>query len=339
MKKAMIVIATVLFLAAFAAAQTYTLGSGITGVDKLGAHQNGGRGCAGCHAPHSGAFGAGGNASTGQVVDTTNAGNWGLWGQDLGPLYGAVITQGDKVNGGTTFTTTLPAASDFATFGEEINGIMMCLSCHDGNIAQGAMMTNKSYEKATGLLPAGLYGPNDIPTLLGQDGTGAGNYYNDHPIGPQATLKAVGVSSKLQYLATGCTFHGVASPCLKDKGTDTNFTTFINHYGLPSITSNGHSSPVAMPTTNPDDAFLTCTTCHTPHSMYVASGNNDAKIAGNGSGSTFPTYFFLAAPYNPGSKPTPQQASSATQFCRQCHYSGAGGSNEASGILTVTTAF
>jgi len=338
MKKVMFLVAMVLCLAALAAAQTYTLGSGITGVDKLGAHQNGGRGCTGCHAPHSGAFGAGGNAVSGQTVDKVNAGNWGLWGQDLGPLYGAVLTQGDNVTGGTTFTTTLPAQADFANFPEEINGIMMCLSCHDGNIAQGAMMTNKSYEQATGLLPKGIYGPAAIPTLLGQDGTAGGNYYNDHPIGPQATLKAVGVSSKLQYLATGCKFHGVASPCLKDKGTDANFTTFTTHYGLPNITSNGHSSPVAMPTTNPDDAYLLCITCHTPHSMYVTSANADAPIHTLTTGN-FPTYFFVAAPYNPGSNPGPTQASSATQFCRQCHYSGAGGSNEASGILTVDTAF
>jgi hypothetical protein len=237
MKKAMFVILVVLVAVGFAMAQTYTLGSGITGADKLGAHQNGGRGCAGCHAPHSGGFGAGGNAITGQVQDKVNSGNYALWGQDLGPLYGASIVQGDKVDGGTTFTTTLPVQADFHLEPEELSGIMMCLSCHDGNIAQGAMMTNKSYEQATNLLPKGLYGPSAIPTLLGQDGTAAGNYYNDHPIGPQATLKAVGVSSKLQYLATGCTFHGVASPCLKDKGTDANFTAFVNHYGLPSITS------------------------------------------------------------------------------------------------------
>jgi len=81
-----------------------------------------------------------------------------------------------------------------------------------------------------------------------------------------------------------------------------------------------------------------CTTCHTPHSMYIASANADAPIEGQAKG-TYPSYFFIAAPYNPGSNPTAQQASSATQFCRQCHYSGAGGSNEASGILSVTTAF
>jgi hypothetical protein len=337
MRKTVFVITMILTVAAFAMAQTYTQGSGITGVDKLGAHQNGGRGCVGCHAPHSGAFGNGGNAITGQVQDKINAGNYALWGEDLGPLYGYVLNQGDNVSGGTQFVTTLPAQSDFFSEPEELSGIMMCLSCHDGNIAKGAMMTNQSYEQATGLLPPGLYGPNAIPTLLGNDGTAAGNYYNDHPIGSQAKLSAVRVSSKLQYVAAGC---GTSTKfdCLKDKGTDSAFTTFVTHYGLPNLTSNGHSSPVALPTTSPDDAYLLCTTCHTPHSMYIASANADAPINGASTG-TYPSYFFIAAPYNPGSAPDPQHASSATQFCRQCHYSGAGGSNEASGILSVTTAF
>ena len=340
MKKAMFVITMVLCLAAFAMAQTYTSGSGITGVDKLGAHQNGGRGCTGCHAPHSGAFGAGGNAITGQTVDKTNAGNYALWGQDLGPLYGYVLNQGDNttVAGHNSFQTTLPASSQFASMPEEITGIMMCLSCHDGNIAKGAMMTNKSYEQAAGLLPPGIYGPTAIPTLLGNDGTTAGNYYNDHPVGPQATLNAVGVDANFVYTVGGCTWHGVASDCLKIAGTATNYQAFANHYGAPNIISNGHGSPVALPDNIPGDAFLLCTTCHTPHSMYTASANADAPIAGQAKG-TYPTYFFLAAPYNPGSNPAATQASSATQFCRQCHFQGAGGANEASGIMSVTTAF
>ena len=334
MKKVMLVVLVILVAVSLSMAQSYTKGTGITGVDKLGAHQNGGRGCTGCHAPHSGAFGAGGNAVTGQTQDKINAGNYALWGQDLGPLYGYTLTQGDKVTGGTTYTTNLPTSDQFVNEPEELSGIMMCLSCHDGNIAQGAMMTNKSYEQAMSLLPKGLYGPNAIPTLLGQDGTAAGNYYNDHPIGSQANLGAVRVSSKLAYVVGGCSY----GDCLKDKGTDANFTAFVNHYGLPTITSNGHSSPVALPDNNPDHAYVLCTTCHTPHSMYIASANADAPIEGQAKG-TYPSYFFIAAPYNPGSNPTAQQASSATQFCRQCHYSGAGGSNEASGILSVTTAF
>ncbi|HUM07170.1 MAG TPA: hypothetical protein VLT90_17005 [Terriglobales bacterium] len=338
MKKAIVVIATVLFLAALATAQTYTLGSGITGVDKLGAHQNGGRGCTGCHAPHSGSFGAGGNAVTGQTVDTANAGNYALWGQDLGPLYGYTLNQGDNVQGGSQYVTTLPASNQFFSEPEELSGIMMCLSCHDGNIAKGAMMTNKSYEQAANLLPPGLYGPTAIPTLLGNDGTAGGNYYNDHPVGPQATLGAVGIASKFTYTVGGCTWHGVASDCLKPVTTDAAFTTFLSHYGAPSIVSNGHGSPVALPDNNPANAYLLCTTCHTPHAMYVASANADAPIHTLTKGN-FPSYFFIAAPYNPGSKPAATQASSATQFCRQCHYSGAGGANEASGILTVDTAF
>jgi hypothetical protein len=336
MKKAFFLILMVLFAVGMTMAQTYTQGTGLTGIDKLGAHQNGGRGCTGCHAPHSGAFGAGGNAITGKTVDINNAGNYALWGQDLGPLYGYTLNQGDKVSGGASYLTTLPVSGDFFNFPEEISGIMMCLSCHDGNIAKGAMMTNKSYEQANGLLPTGLYGPNAIPTLLGNDGTTAGNYYNDHPIGPQATLGAVGVASKLKPATCGT---GTGFYCFKDQGTDANFTLFVSHYGLPSITSNGHGSPVAIPDpNNPATAYLLCTTCHTPHSMYIASANADAPINGLTSGK-YPSYWFIAAPYNPGSNPTPQKASSTTQFCRQCHYSGAGGSNEASGITTVTTAF
>ncbi len=98
MKKTILVVLVVLVAAAVAMAQnpTYTKGNGITGVDKLGAHQNGGRGCTGCHAPHSGAFGAGGNAISKTVTDTANAGNYALWGQDLGPLYGYSLNQGDN---------------------------------------------------------------------------------------------------------------------------------------------------------------------------------------------------------------------------------------------------
>src|SRR6516165_5537567 len=101
MKKTLLLVLVVLLAATVAMAQTYTQGSGITGVDKLGAHQNGGRGCTGCHAPHSGAFGAGGS-SLGTVQDAANAGNAYLWGQDLGPLYGYTLTQGDKIAGGAT---------------------------------------------------------------------------------------------------------------------------------------------------------------------------------------------------------------------------------------------
>jgi cytochrome c553 len=329
MKKVLFVLLCVAFLASMAMAQvTYTKSTGtpignVNPVDKLGAHNNGGRGCTGCHAPHSGQAGNGGNVGTGTTVDTANSGNDALWGQDLGPLYGYTLAMGD--NG--QYQTTLPASGAFAVADEEIRGIMMCLSCHDGNIAKGAMMTNQSWEQKMLLLPAS-YGSKPIPTLLGNDGTAAGNYNNDHPVGPQATLGAVGVASR--FTVTGG----------KYATADAQYLEFIGNYGAPTFF--GRTPPV-LPTgfvdgSAPTNAYLVCTTCHTPHTMYTSSASGSNKIAGLSSG-VFPSFFFIAAPYNPSSTPTSAQASSATQFCRQCHFTGAGGSNEGSNIHGVTTAF
>ena len=262
MKKALFILLVVVVFASLAMAQvTYTLGTGkpigaTSPIDKLGAHENGGRGCVGCHAPHSGVGGNGGNVGTGTVVDTTNAGNDALWGQDLGPLYGATLNMGD--NG--QYKTTLPASTAFAVADEEIRGIMMCLSCHDGNIAKGAMMVNQSWEQRAGLLPA-TYGSKPIPTLLGNDGTTAGNYNNDHPVGPQATLGAVGVASR--FVVTGG----------KYTTTDAQYLEFISNYGAPTFF--GRTPPV-LPTgfvdgSAPTNAYIVCTTCHTPHTMYTST--------------------------------------------------------------------
>jgi hypothetical protein len=332
-KKLLFIALCILVFASLAMAQTYTSGTGISGVDKLGAHQNGGRGCVGCHAPHSGARGNGGNAATGGgPVTDPNTGNFALWGEDLGPLYNQTLNFGDEGE----YAVTLPA--DSVTNESLTTGVMMCLSCHDGNIAKGAMMTNRSWEKDMGLLPAG-YGPNPIPTLLGADGTANGNYKNDHPIGPLASLGALGASSHFQYVALGCG-STTKVDCIQPLPSDANYLAFINHYGSFNVTmkstaypAGGRANPLVLPTTNVADAYLVCTTCHTPHSMYTFSGTAGAV---NG---TYPTYFFLAAPYNPGATPTYNQASSATQFCRQCHFTGAGGANEGSGIMSVTTKF
>ena len=339
MRKVLVPLAILVFTG-FAMAQTYTGGAqGITGVDKLGAHQNGGRGCVGCHAPHSGARGNGGNAAAGGAVTGANTGNFALWGEDLGPLYSQTLNFGDE----GSFPITLPAASDTSAESESVlTGVVMCLSCHDGNLAKGAMMANQSYEQARGLLPS-TYGTGPIPTLLGNDGTTAGNYENDHPIGPLAKLGALGstgIASKLQYVTGGC---GTTTPvdCLQPNPAKADFIAFYNHYGAFNITqsstaypSGGRTNGVILPTTNPADAYLVCTTCHTPHTMYTFSGT-----AGGVKG-LYPTYFFIAAPYNPGAPVTnPTTASSATQFCRQCHFTGAGGSNEGAGIMGVTTQF
>ena len=144
-------------------------------VDVLGAHQNQGRGCAGCHAPHSGSFGSGHGGAA-------DAGSYALWGQDASPLYGKTIAFGD----GGRYVEVLP--SGITTGSQEVGGILLCLSCHDGNLTQSNMMQNWSYEQQIGLLTNTTYGSQQIPTLLGNDGTAAGNYTNDHPVGQNATI-------------------------------------------------------------------------------------------------------------------------------------------------------
>ena len=86
--------------------------------------------------------------------------------------------------GGTS--KSLPTG--IATGQQEVGGILLCLSCHDGNVTASNMMQNRSYEQQIGLLTNTTYGSQKIPTLLGNDGTAAGNYTNDHPVGQNATI-------------------------------------------------------------------------------------------------------------------------------------------------------
>ena len=139
--------------AAFASAQMAAPTS-----DVLGAHLNYGRGCAACHAPHSGAFGNGYKPSQ----DVANTGNVALWGEDVSNLLGQTLVFGQMDNG-AKFSETLPSSVTAALTGDPtVTGILMCLSCHDGNYATGAMMKKVVYEQ---LNPA-TYGPfaTSIPT-------------------------------------------------------------------------------------------------------------------------------------------------------------------------------
>ena len=351
MKQILFFALAVLVCVSAAMAQTYTLGTGITGIDKLGAHQNGGRGCVGCHAPHTGVRGNGGsltvNSTLSTTVNTHNAtgsqyswsnqtaisgdtGDEQLWGQDIGPLVGLTLDTGGGYLADLSYATTKERVK---------TGIVYCLSCHDGNVAKGAMMTNQSFEQAAGLLPAS-YGSQPIPTLLGADGGTAGNYANDHPIGPNAKLSTLGATSVARYVD----LDSASAPTkliLKTSQLDNKYTTFQSNYGLPTVVGARAGAGFVVETgmTSAGDAYVVCTTCHTPHSMYTASSSASNPIAGNTNG-TFPSYFFIAAPYNPGANTANgTKASSATQFCRQCHFTGAGGSNEGSSIFTVTTAF
>ena len=293
MKKTIFVTLMILAIAGFAAAQ-----SGAPSSDVLGAHLNYGRGCAACHAPHSGAYGNG----AAKTSDPT-AGNVALWGQDVASLYGKTIITG-STNGSTGYTELLPTS--LSGTAPDVLGLITCLSCHDGNYAQGAMMKNAVYET----LP-GTYGThNTIPTLLGNDGTSTGNYLNDHPVGLNATVSCGGTWNW---------------DCTETNGTISmngpNSSQFVKNYGwFVSLSAYNNT------------AVVTCTSCHNQHIMNIVKVTNGAN-SGLPSG-FYQTMFFVRAPYNPASGTN--GSNQTAQFCRSCH---GGEANESNGSYTIPTTF
>jgi hypothetical protein len=265
--------------------------------DVLGAHLGYGRGCVMCHAPHSG---AGGNGVT--TADSTS-GNIALWGQDLNPLYKQTLTFAQDGNKGAGYAVVLPASGAAMVAGgagDPTNVIIFCLSCHDGNLAKVGMMQKTTVE----VLP--IVGGH-APTLLGADGTTAGNYGNDHPVGINAQ---VGCGGQYNWDCVAAT--ATAAPAM----TGPNSTQFVKNYGFAvsfSVGADGTKSAV------------TCTSCHDQHSQNIYAG----KMAGSATTGYYPTMFFLRGYYQPGTG-----GNNAAQFCRQCH---GGEANESKGQYGVVT--
>jgi nitrate/TMAO reductase-like tetraheme cytochrome c subunit len=293
MKRIFLIVLMFVTAAGFAAAQIQAPTS-----DVLGAHLNYGRGCAGCHAPHSGAYGNG----AAKTADPTS-GSSILWGEDVASLYGKTLQFGG-VNGTSSYTETLPVSMTAGT--PDVNGLLTCLSCHDGNYAQGAMMKNQVYET----LPATYGGYNTVPTLLGNDGTTKGNYLNDHPVGLNAAVSCGG-----QY-NWDCT---EASGVISMNGP--NSSAFVKNYGF-FVSLSAYNST----------AVVTCTSCHNQHLMNVVSVTNGPK-SGLPTG-VYATMFFLRGPYNPASGTA--GSNQTAQFCRQCH---GGEANESNGSYAIPTTF
>ncbi len=303
MKKSMLVVLLVLAVSGFMMAQNWS-----STVDVLGAHNNQGRGCAGCHAPHSGSFGSGHGGAA-------DAGNYALWGQDASPLYNYTLAFGD--NG--RYVEKLPGS--LTAGGSEVSGIMLCLSCHDGNVTQSNMMQNWSYEQQIGLLTNSTYGSQNIPTLLGKDGTTAGNYYNDHPVGVNATISPSNGSG----LVWGTNSFTVQA--------GSQYAQYMTNYGAPVMRIGRTWSNINAS----GQPYITCRTCHNQHVMTVFASSSNNQIQNDGGGKYYATFFFIAGPYNPNiTSYASNQAPSTTQFCRQCHF---GEANEANNTNTITTVF
>ena len=264
--------------------------------DVLGVHSDSGRGCAGCHIPH-----------------VPEAGGIALWGQNASPSYGPTVVLGDAENSVemTPARGTSPA--------EDVGGILLCLSCHDGNLTPQNMMSSQSYARAVGVLRNP--GRQPIPTLLA-DGGLAGNYSVDHPVGADATIALGGGL----VFANGAFSVTPGSP----------YARFMANYGLPVLTP-GKPFTAHGGVNGAGQPYLLCTTCHNQHQMASYSSTATTPIAGDGGGQTYSTYFFANGPYNPefDTVPTPRAASTA-QFCRQCHLSLA---NEGNNTLNIRTAF
>ncbi len=264
----------------------------VSPVDVLAGHNNHGRGCVGCHAPHSGPAGSGISGAT------AITGNLLLWGQDVGKLAGTTL-----LFGGGAYAETLPI-NDQAN-SPDLVGIVLCLSCHDGNLAKGAMMTGVVDWTAEGLNPSALgYGTSSVPTWLGNDGGagGAGNYRNDHPVGLNAVVTPFSDATLTVY-----------SYWSKEVPAGPISSAFAANYGFTARLSASGGRAVVM-----------CTTCHDQHVMTVYKGT----IAGTSG--FYQTQFGIRGYYNP----TLSSSNSTLQFCRQCHPTR---SNEANGILNVPT--
>ena len=289
--KKVTLLALVVLVAATAAMAQQTLPNNYSSpTDVLGAHLLYGRGCIGCHAPHSG---SGGNGVSPQTDPTS--GNLALWGENLTPLYTQTIGFGDSGN----FPVTFPANGNGIVSAHDPTAVVLfCLSCHDGNLAQVGWMHGTTVET----LP--IVGGH-APTLLGNDGTTAGNYHNDHPVGPQAIIGCGGTYDWDCTITNG----KIVVP------SGTNFKVFTEtNYGW-----------VVSPSTVNNNPTVTCTTCHDQHSMTVWKGNGHAT----GTGTFYQTSFFVRGPYQPQTG-----GNNAAQFCRSCH---GGEANEMHNSFSVPT--
>ncbi|MGA3087430.1 MAG: hypothetical protein ABSD75_02385 [Terriglobales bacterium] len=271
----------------------------------LGEHRVGGRECASCHAPHNGSV----VTVPGVAVA---AGSTALWGTDATPSYGPLVPLGDP----GSYVMAVPARA--ASSNEEVVGILLCLSCHDGNLTPQTMMASESYAHKMGF--PNRAGRQPIPTLLGGDGALASGYSIDHPLGTDATIT---LSDGLGF-ANGIFSVIPGSP----------YARFMANYGLPVLMPGKRLVPYGVDLEG--KPYVLCTTCHNQHLGAGYSSTATSPIVGDGGGRVYSTFFFANGPYNPKFDTAPSgRAPSTAQFCRQCHIDMANEGNNSFDIKTV----
>jgi len=323
----------------------------IPNYDVMGAHENGGRGCAACHAPHNQARGNGGTGSSyGAFADAQG----GLWGEDTSAIL-------STYSGGITFNGGNSAHSGQLTWGvtgggltaatawtdETYTGVATCLSCHDGQVSTGAMMTGVSYEQYFGLLNGvgigmnsnrgttgnegvvQLYGNNPIPTFLGVTANTPNGYASTHPVGQTANASAV-----LKTVLTNANY-GLAPAISGNTLTVANIPANTPYGNFAASYYPGALVAMVAKDSTFGDNFVVCTTCHNQHNMAVYGGGqrNETVPAGV---TQVRTIFFVNGGYNPGAPYDPTHEPSTMRFCQQCHFSF---SSEYFGASNIGTAY
>ncbi|HTS09524.1 MAG TPA: hypothetical protein VMP68_28425, partial [Candidatus Eisenbacteria bacterium] len=278
--------------------QTLPVDTGAASV--LGPHNEGARGCTLCHASRS---------SGGTVLEGPEADSF-LWGRsDLSYASTVALANGSRyveVN-----SSSLQGASG------EISGVLICLSCHDGNLTPYNMMQSWSYEHQVGLLTSTQFSRQKIPSLLGRDEAPI----EDHPIGQNARINPGG----------GLVFsNGTFSVT-----PNSPYAAFISNYGWPSLVPGPRSKAIGI--TSSGEPYTLCTTCHNQHVRNVYASWTGSPIEGDDSGRFYTTYFFVNGPYDPTQdKLSGYPTTSSAQFCRQCHFDLA---NEGNNTLHARTLF
>ena len=254
--------------------------SGPSAVDILGPHDSYGRGCGVCHTPHANILAVQGNEA--------------LWGSIGNPSYGQKLIIADIGE------VAEVQPGKFATQTSEVNGVILCLSCHDGNLSPISMVVGEPYPQKMGLVPGAKHSRVHVVS------DEAGNIFTtDHPLGAEATIE-VGEGLKFS--------NGVFSVT-----PGTPYAEFVANYGWPTLAPMRRANPYGVDAAG--RPYLVCTTCHNQHAMNVYHSRAGSRIAGDNGDQSYTSTAFVNGPYNMNARSVESRnATSGVQFCRQCHF-------------------
>ena len=186
----------------------------------------------------------------------------------------------------------------------ERKGILVCLSCHDGNYASKATIKDRIYET----LPEGYGNYSSPPTLIDKPSIPFGPDFAEHPEGLDTQIGCGGAKEW---------------DCTEKSGVivmdGPNSARFASNYGYFNKPHRYEGKEVVV-----------CTTCHDPHSQNMIRVTKQTESRAFRPG-TYATSFFLRAPYAPDS--ASMMSNLSAQYCRQCH---ADLSNEMNGSTSGT---